>query len=98
MDRFRPNIVISGVDAYAEDVWQVIIIGRMRLLGQSRCARCVMVTTNQATGDRQSGGEPLRALASYRRAPELGNKPVFGRNFNPALSGTIHLGDQIDIL
>ncbi len=97
-NRFRPNVMISGVPAYAEDAWQEIVVGELPFFGQSRCTRCVIVTTNQETGDRQARGEPLRTLTAYRRAPELGNKPVFGRNFTHASTGIIRLGDQIKIV
>ena len=40
MARFRPNIVVSGCEAYAEDTWQDFTIGRVLLKGVKNCSRC----------------------------------------------------------
>ena len=94
MDRFRPNIVVAGCPAYAEDGWAAFTIGGgVRLLGANACVRCVITTTDQATGER--GKDPLKTLAAYRRA-EKG--VIFGRNFNGQNGGSIAVGDKIEIV
>ena len=55
------------------------------------CVRCVVTTTDQATGDR--GKEPLKTLSSYRKKPE---GVVFGRNFNAGNGGQIDIGSPVD--
>lgn len=94
MDRFRPNVVISGCPPYAEDGWAAFSIGGgVRLLGAALCIRCVITTTDQATSVR--GKEPLKTLAAYRKMPK---GVVFGRYFNGMNGGQIAVGDEISIL
>jgi uncharacterized protein YcbX len=64
MDRFRPNLVVTGCDPYAEDAWARLTIGELVFRVVKPCARCTITTTDQETGQR--GPEPLRMLASYR--------------------------------
>jgi uncharacterized protein YcbX len=64
MNRFRPNIVLSGIDAYDEDHISEIAIGAATLRLVKPCARCRITTTDQATAE--VGDEPLATLATYR--------------------------------
>ena len=94
MDRFRPNIVVAGCPPYAEDGWTAFTIGGgVRLLGADPCVRCPITTTDQVTAER--GKEPLKTLATYRKAPK---GVVFGRNFNGLNGGSIAIGDSVDVL
>jgi uncharacterized protein YcbX len=90
MNRFRPNVVIGGCDAYAEDRLDHIRIGDVELEGMTLCLRCPIPTTNQETAER--GKEPLRTLATYRRTPA---GVIFGRNFNHDGTGRIRVGDPV---
>jgi hypothetical protein len=93
MDRFRPNIVVEGCEPYAEDGWKEILIARTVLQGQAPCARCVIVTVDQTTGE--NGKEPLKTLTSYRKTPD--GKVMFGRNFNHRnYGGRIAVGDRVE--
>ena len=79
MNRFRPNIVVAGLEAYAEDrVDEFRLDGGVTLRGVKPCTRCVITTTNQVTAERE-GEEPLRTLRSYRFSPEL-KGVLFGQN------------------
>ena len=89
MDRFRPNIVLEGCSPYEEDALDSLSFGGIRLDGMTLCLRCPITTTNQMTAER--GHEPLRTLATYRRA--LGGV-VFARNYNHAGEGTLRVGDR----
>ena len=88
MDRFRPNIVVAGCAAHAEDGWSRIVIGGLGFRVVKPCARCVITTTDQATGAR--GREPLRTLATYRL---IDGKILFAQNLIHEGSGTIRVGD-----
>lgn len=88
VDRFRPNIVVSGVEPYAEDGWGSVSIGGVRLLVTKQCVRCVLTTIDQRTAE--PGPEPLRTLASYRRTAA---GVVFGVNLVHAGRGTVAVGD-----
>ena len=50
MNRFRPNLVVSGSAPYAEDNWQELRIGGAAFRGVKPCGRCQVTTTDQATG------------------------------------------------
>jgi uncharacterized protein YcbX len=93
MNRFRPNLVVSGADAYAEDTWKRISIGAMRFEITHPCARCVATTVDQTTAEK--GDEPLRTLATYRR---VGSGVMFGQNATHHAPGRIRVGDMVDVL
>lgn len=91
MNRFRPNVVISGqTQPYAEDAWAEIRIGEVRLSLVKACARCVITTTDQATAER--GAEPLLSLARYRR---VDRGVLFGQNLIPATNGRIAIDQEV---
>lgn len=97
MDRFRPNLVVAGCTAFAEDAWPRFRLGGVifRALGPS--ARCLVTTTDQLTGERSR--EPLPALAAYRRDPTDSTKVNFGQNLiNETKSGAIRVGDPVEVL
>ncbi|MGH8076987.1 MAG: MOSC domain-containing protein, partial [Lysobacter sp.] len=62
MARFRPNLVIAGCAAHAEDGWQRVRIGDLVFEASKACTRCVFTTIDPITGQRDPGGEPLRTL------------------------------------
>lgn len=90
VDRFRPNIVFTGGEAYGEDDMKTISIGEVKMAGVKNCARCIMTTTDQQTGERSA--EPLATLSTYR---QRNNKIYFGQNIIPLTNGIIRVGDQI---
>jgi uncharacterized protein YcbX len=95
MDRFRPNLVVRGASAYAEDSWKTIAVGDTVLRWVKPCKRCVATTTDQATGERQSR-EPLATLKTYRRH---GLDVVFGHYLTPERWGAdIRVGDAVSII
>jgi uncharacterized protein YcbX len=78
MNRFRPNIVLADVPAYAEDRIHELVIGSVRLRLVKPCTRCAITTTDQSTGERRSD-QPLRTLKQYRFDKEL-RGVLFGQN------------------
>ncbi|MFE1823462.1 MOSC domain-containing protein, partial [Streptomyces anulatus] len=93
MDRFRPNVVIGGTEAWAEDGWRRIAIGGVAFTVAKPCGRCVITTTDQHTAER--GREPLLTPARHRR---FGKQLVFGQNLIPEGMGVIRVGDPVRIL
>ncbi len=94
MDRFRPNIVISGGQAFQEDTWRYVRIGGVAFSVVKPCGRCVITTTDQHTGERDQ--EPLRTLATYRRRKGTEGTVVdFGMNAMAEGGGTVHVGDEV---
>jgi len=92
MNRFRPNVVVSGYEPWAEDRWRRIRIGSVSFRVAKPCDRCVVTTTDQTTGVR--GGQPLRILAAHRR---FGKKLIFGQNIIPDSPGLIRVGDPVEV-
>jgi uncharacterized protein YcbX len=93
MNRFRPNIVISGGIPYQEDSWKKIKIGEMIFHIVKPCARCEITTVNQSTGEK--GNEPLETLGTYRTKPK---GVMFGQNLVHEGTGTIKVGDIVEVL
>jgi uncharacterized protein YcbX len=93
MNRFRPNMVISGSLPFEEDQWRQFTIGNLAFEGVKPCARCVMTTIDQQTG--LAGKEPLATLSGYRK---VGNKVLFGQNVIPRQSGTVRVGDVVRVV
>jgi uncharacterized protein len=79
MARFRPNVVIEGVAAHAEDAMTRFRFGPVVLRGVKLCTRCPITTTDQVTGARDPRQQPLRALGKYRHDYEL-KGVTFGQN------------------
>ncbi len=92
MNRFRPNVVVSGARPFAEDTWHNIRIGAVPFRVAKPCARCVVTTVDQAT--LETGKEPLRTLATFRRR---GTNVYFGENLLPLSLGTVRVGDAVEV-
>lgn len=108
MNRFRPNMVVSGSAAYAEDRWGKITVGDAVFRATKPCARCVITTNDQSKGE-FDGKEPLKTMASYRmarhvipdRLDEFGMSEtaiLFGQNLVAENIGvSISVGDEIRV-
>ena len=90
MNRFRPNLVVSGSQPYEEDGWKNFSVGRNKFAAVKPCARCVLTTVNQNTGEK--GVEPLATLSKYRKQD---NKVLFGQNLIAIDHDEIQEGDEI---
>lgn len=93
MNRFRPNIVVSGCDAFAEDDWREFRIGDIVFSAVKPCARCTVPTIDQDTAI--AGREPIKTLATYRT---FGRKVLFGQNLVAANVGVLRVGDEVEII
>lgn len=96
MKRFRPNIVVSGCDAFAEDQLKSFTLGDVAMRGVKLCSRCVITTVNPETGER-TNMEPLATLMKYRKgiAENSSNKVFFGMNVIHENQGRLKVGDVI---
>jgi uncharacterized protein len=90
MTRFRPNLVISGCPAYAEDSWREISIGAIDFRLPKPCSRCAIPTIDPDTA--QTGKEPLRTLNRIRKWQ---NNVYFGQNALHNQCGTLTVGDTV---
>jgi len=90
MRRFRPNIVVTGAEAYAEDAWSRVRVGEVEIAVVKPCARCAITTVNPDTG--MKGKEPLTTLATYRKAE---GGVMFCENAIHLGPGTLRVGDSV---
>ena len=89
--RFRPNIVVSTDTPWAEDDWTALQVGSHRFRLPKPCARCIMVTIQPETGEKD-----LRVLAELSRYRKVGNKVMFGMNGGwEGGEGELSVGDVV---
>jgi len=95
MARFRPNLVVSGAEAFAEDHWQRLRIGDVEFALVKPCERCVFTTVDPHSGEKSLDQEPLRALGKHRKT-EAG--VLFGVNVIAEGSGEISVGMPVEVI
>jgi uncharacterized protein YcbX len=89
--RFRPNIIVETETPFEEDHWRQLNIGNHHFRVPKPCARCIMVTHEPDTGDRNP--RVLAELAAYRKE---GPKILFGMNACwEGGEGDIRVGDMV---
>ena len=94
MVRFRPNLVVSGGEAWAEDGWRRLRIGEAVFRAVKGCDRCVVAATDAETALR--GKEPTATLARHRR---WDGAVWFGMNLVPETPGAVlTVGDEVELL
>jgi len=93
MHRFRPNLIISGLDPYKEDDINRLQINGVVFKIFKSCSRCIFTTIDQETG--QNGAEPLKTLSTYR---QKGNDILFGASAYPENDGIIDLNSEVKVL
>ncbi|WP_329616230.1 MOSC domain-containing protein [Streptomyces brevispora] len=97
MDRFRPNIVLTGKDEpHFEDRVRRMTMGSVELAHSVRATRCSVPLVDQSTG-RRRGPEPVRTLATYRREAEYGNRVSFGVKNAVVCEGVVNVGDPVTV-
>jgi uncharacterized protein YcbX len=94
MNRFRPNLVVSGALADAELTWADFQIAGQAFRSVRGCGRCVVTTIDQATAEKNLNSEPLRTLATYRKPDR---KVLFGQNVTGPASGHVQVGDVVTV-
>ncbi|MGH8778243.1 MOSC domain-containing protein [Paraburkholderia sp.] len=91
MNRFRPNIVLGGIDAFEEDFVGTLSIhpantndanGTIELRFVKPCARCPITTVDHLAGrpDPHWPNEPLDTMAGWRANARVDGGLTFGQN------------------
>lgn len=99
--QFRPNIVLSAPEAFAEDNWEWVKIGEKAVIRNVKpCTRCKFILVNQETGIPDTE-EPLKTLKSFRQHtdPERisleGEAPLMGILCGSYIPGKVRAGDNV---
>jgi uncharacterized protein len=97
VNRFRPSVLLEGLQPYDEDDIVELCADGIRLQLVKACTRCKITTTNQQTGVPE-GEEPLRTLRSYRYDAQL-HGVCFGQNAIVVVGAgrTLHRGQQLEV-
>ena len=95
MDRFRPNLVVDGIDACEEDFLATLTIGDVEIRPVKPCARCPIPSIDQATGI--PGPDPLDILQTYRANPRMEGAVCLGMNciVTAGAGSELHLGQEL---
>ncbi len=91
--RFRPNIVVAGAPAFAEDGWARVALGSAVLRLVKPCGRCGVLDVDPTTGARDPG-----LLAALRPDRARGGELVFGMNALVETPGVVRVGDAVRVL
>jgi len=94
MIRFRPNIVLQGLEPYDEDHLAGFRVGGLGFAFVKACARCPIPNVDPRTG--QTAPEPGRTLARHR---EFEQGVLFGMNAIAALpdgEACLQVGDAVE--
>jgi len=76
INRFRPNIVISGVKPFGEDDLGEFTINNIHFKAVKKCSRCIMPTINQKTGAK----DKAKILSELNKFRKIDGKVMFGQN------------------
>ncbi|GAB7536000.1 MOSC domain-containing protein [Burkholderia sp. 3C] len=104
MDRFRPNLVISGLEAYEEDYVEHLDIeseaGTIRLRLVKLCTRCPIPAIDQQLGGPNPAHpyEPLDTMSTYRGSAQFDGELTFGKHavLAGAGMGVLEVGQTLD--
>jgi uncharacterized protein YcbX len=96
MNRFRPNVVLDGLEAFDEDHIAELRTGNVTLRLVKPCTRCQITTTDQTTAAVEE--EPLATLGGYRFDPRF-DGISFGMNaiVVQGAGSSLSIGDAVEI-
>lgn len=94
MSSFRPNLVVGNCAAFEEDDLRSFHLGNIRFVNEMACIRCKMSNIDQSTGMLRLDKEPLKTLATYRKAKD-NNGVCFGQYLSTSDSGVLNVGEPL---
>ena len=97
MNRFRPNLVVDGLEAFEEDYVESFSANGLALRPVKPCARCPIPAIDQATGI--PGPDPLDILQAYRANPRMEGAVCMGMNaiVSEGEGATLHVGQNLEV-
>ena len=97
MDRFRPNLVVTGTDPFEEDYTESLRAGEVVIKPVKPCARCPIPAIDQATGI--PGPDPLDILQSWRSKAVLDGAVCVGMNciVSEGAGGRLRVGQAVEV-
>jgi uncharacterized protein YcbX len=100
VERYRPNVVVDGVDAFAENAWgggATLQLGGVTAAGLIPTMRCIMTTLAQ--GDLPRDNDVLRTLTKTNRIeiPNMGTWSCVGSYAAVTGAGRIAVGDEVTV-
>jgi uncharacterized protein YcbX len=100
MNRFRPNIVVKGLEAFAEHKLDTLSAENYQLKLCFPCQRCVVTTINQDTAEQDGKGQPFKTLQTINPMPGNHKAPAFGENaiLTHGENECITVGDNLSII
>ena len=92
MTRFRPNIIVKGQQAFAEDDWQQLLLNGQKVFSLVKpCSRCAIPTINPDDARKQP--EVWKRLKALRLGQD--GQVYFGQNMLHHDLNSIDLGQQL---
>ena len=80
MNRFRPNIVVQGLEPFAEHKLTALSTEGYRLELCYPCKRCIVTTIDQDTAEKNPDRQPFRTLQTINPMPGDEKAPAFAEN------------------
>lgn len=90
--RFRPNLVVRGTEAFAEEQWKTVRGEEVHFEVIKPCGRCIVTTQDPKTGETLPNQEPLRSLSKRR----IGSSIPFGVLMRCVKPGVLRVGEMLE--
>lgn len=99
MNRFRPNIIVKGLEPFAEHREAALTSNTYQIKLCFPCQRCVVTTIDQDTAEKDSRGQPFKTLQLINPMPGDSKAPAFGENaiLTHGNDEIIAVGDLLEI-
>lgn len=96
MQRFRPNLVVDGIEAFEEDYLEALHTEACAIRPVKPCARCPIPSIDQDTGI--PGPDPLDILQTYRANQRMEGAVCMGMNciVVRGAGSELRVGQQLD--